>query len=893
VTLPPFFSSLRVRLLALVLLALCPAIALMHYSGWQTRRADAAAVRERAQLLVRMAAAGEESVLEGTHQLLVTLAESDEVRLGSPQGCTRLFSLLLQQNRRYAGLTVTRADGSIVCSEPRVDGRVNFADRSWFNRAVATRDFAVGEYQVGRLTGRPVLVAAVPIVNESGRVQGVVSSALDLAWLNSLAGDAQLPPGSTATMIDRNGAILARYPRHDDWIGRRAPAELLQAMRAAENGVAEVTGLDGVQRVTAFTSVRAPGEAGLRLSVGIPREVAYAEAFAAQRRIVIAALVVVVLTLTAAWVGADLFMLRLARALVAATNRLAGGDMAVRSGLSHTRGELGDLARAFDALAAALETRQAERIRTEEALRESDRALSTLMGNLPGMVYRCRYDAEWTMEFVSQGCRELTGYEPADLLGNRTISYGSLVHPDDHQKGLDQIDAAVRARLPFRLMYRIRTAGGRTKWVWEQGVGVPSPDSEVRYLEGFITDITDRTNAEEALRESEEQLRQAQKMEAIGRLAGGIAHDFNNLLTAILGYSDLLLARLRPGNPLSGEVEEIKRAGERGASLVRQLLAFSRKQVLAPHVLELGRVVVGMERILRRLIGEDIALDILTADTGCVKADPVQIEQVIINLAINARDAMPLGGRLTIETRDVELEQGDARVRAGLGPGRHVLLRITDSGTGMDAETRSHLFEPFFTTKDVGKGTGLGLSTVYGIVRQSGGHIEMDSEPGRGTVVEVYLPAVADLVEAPTESPKTLEARPGVETVLFVEDEETLRQLVRTGLERHGYTVLEAANGEEAVAICQRYPGRIDLVVSDVVMPQLGGVAIVQRLALLRPDARVLLLSGYTDAAARHGVVDLQTPFLHKPFTLAALLHKVREVLDATSSKDGESRTEN
>ena len=615
-TLPSFLWSLRVRLLALVLLALGPAVALMHYSGWQTRRADAAAVRDRAQLLVRMAAASEESVLEGARQLLATLAESDEVRREAPQGCSRLFSLLLRQNRRYAGLTVTRADGSIACSEPRVDARVNFADRSWFVRAVATRDFAVGEYQIGRLTGRPVLVTAAPIIGDGGRVQGVVSGALDLEWLNSLVADAQLPPGSTATMIDRNGAILARYPQRREWIGRQAPAELLQAMRATGNGVAEVTGFDGVHRVTAFTSLGAPGEAGLRLSVGIPREVAYAEAFAAERRIVVAALVVVALTLTAAWVGADLFVLRHARVLLDATNRLAGGDLTVRSGLSHDRGELGDLARAFDALATALETRQAE-----------------------------------------------------------------------------------------------------------------------------------RTRAEEALRESEEQLRQAQKMEAIGRLAGGIAHDFNNLLTAILGYSDLLLARLRPGNPLSGEVEEIKRAGERGASLVRQLLAFSRKQVLAPHVLELGRVVVGMERMLRRLIGEDVGLDILTADTGRVKADPVQVEQVIINLAINARDAMPLGGRLAIETRDVLLGQGDARVRAGLSPGRYVLLRIADSGTGMDAETRSHLFEPFFTTKDVGKGTGLGLSTVYGIVRQSGGHIEMDSELGRGTIVSVYLPVVADLVE--------------------------------------------------------------------------------------------------------------------------------------------------
>jgi len=382
----------------------------------------------------------------------------------------------------------------------------------------------------------------------------------------------------------------------------------------------------------------------------------------------------------------------------------------------------------------------------------------------------------------------------------------------------------------------------------------------------------------------EVQLRQSQKVEAVGRLAGGIAHDFNNLLTAIIGYSDILLHDLGANNPLKADVIEIKKAGQRAATLTSQLLAFSRKQVLQPRVLDLNEVVADMDKMLRRLIGEDIELVThFGPELGRVKADPGGLEQVLMNLTVNARDAMPQGGNLTIETSNAELDDAYARKHIAVVPGSYVMLAVSDNGCGMDAETQSHLFEPFFTTKELGKGTGLGLSTVYGIVKQSGGYIWVDSEPGTGTTFKIYLPRVSETKETEAFIQEKTEMLTGSETVLVVEDESTVRNLVRSLLQRSGYTVLEATHGEEALRTVVRQEGTIHLMVTDVVLPHMSGRQLAERLATIRPNVRVLYISGYTDnAIVKHGVLDPEIAFLQKPFTPEALLRKVRDVLDAS-----------
>jgi len=414
----------------------------------------------------------------------------------------------------------------------------------------------------------------------------------------------------------------------------------------------------------------------------------------------------------------------------------------------------------------------------------------------------------------------------------------------------------------------------------------PQMTAEMKNLRQRIRELEDSENkrkeAEEALRKSEEQLRQWQRVEAIGRLAGGVAHDFNNLLMTILGCSELLLRDFDREDPRRGEVEEIRRAAQRATSLTHQLLAFGRRQVLQPRVLDLNEIVENMNRMLQRMIGEDIQfLTILSPGLWPVKVDPGQIEQVIMNLVVNARDAMPEGGRLTLETANMNLDEEYARRHISMKPGPYVMMAVTDTGCGMDAETQSHLFEPFFTTKEKGKGTGLGLSTAYGIIKQSGGNIWAYSEAGRGSTFKVYLPRSPEVVKS--YKPKEIIPVPakGTETILLVEDEEAVRTMISRVLQSSGYRVLEACQGKEAIEVCQKHQGLIHLMVTDVIMPQMSGRELAERMATVRPEMKVLFMSGYPDnAIVHHGVLDPGTAFLQKPFTLSALESKVREILE-------------
>ena len=390
-----------------------------------------------------------------------------------------------------------------------------------------------------------------------------------------------------------------------------------------------------------------------------------------------------------------------------------------------------------------------------------------------------------------------------------------------------------------------------------------------------INDVTERKRLEE-------QFRQAQKMEAVGRLAAGVAHDFNNLLTAILGTTDLMLEDLAPDDPDREGLLDIRSASERAAVLTRQLLTFSRQQVVSPQVLRLNDLVLELEKLLRRLLGEDVAIRVAVApDCGGVKADPGQLEQVIVNLAVNARDAMPDGGRLTLETKNVDLDADYPTDRVTIPAGRYVMLAVTDTGTGMDAPTKARIFEPFFTTKPVGKGTGLGLATVYGAVQQSGGHIWLYSEVGQGTSFKIYLPRV-DAVHAPAPVAEAAVVLDGSETVLVAEDEDAVRQIIERALQARGYRVMVARNGSEALALAGRHAGQIDLLVTDVVMPDMNGRVLSQRLMEVRPAIKTLYLSGYTDdAILHHGVLQEGVAFLQKPFSLGALARKVRDVIEA------------
>jgi PAS domain S-box-containing protein len=509
---------------------------------------------------------------------------------------------------------------------------------------------------------------------------------------------------------------------------------------------------------------------------------------------------------------------------------------------------------------------------TQEGLRRSEINFRSLVTNAPYGICRC--DSAGQLLDANPALLAMLGYSsPNELTGTHL---GALYA--DSQQWFQLADYLLSAT-PFNgLIVEWKKKDGTATAVRVSGRAV-SDGKKGRTFELFAEDVTER-------RALEQQLRQSQKMEAVGRLAGGVAHDFNNLLMVISGYSEFLLDRLGPDPALRGPAQEIASAAVRATSLTRQLLAFSRKQMLAPKILDLNGVVTENLKMLTRMIGEDIELVMVPAsELGTVRADAGQIEQVIMNLAVNARDAMPAGGKLTIETSNVSLDEDYARFHAPLRTGNYVMLAISDTGAGMDSETQSHIFEPFFTTKGP-KGTGLGLSTVYGIVKQSGGYIWVYSEAGKGTTFKVYLPRVAETVETPAKvvvAAESAATEPGTETVLLVEDETNLRYLARQFLEKQGYRVVEAADGAAAIQIAVAHEGVIHLLLTDVIMPGMNGRELAQRISEIRPNVKVLYMSGYTEnVIGTNGTLDAGVRLLQKPFTLRDLKSKVREVLDST-----------
>jgi PAS domain S-box-containing protein len=508
-----------------------------------------------------------------------------------------------------------------------------------------------------------------------------------------------------------------------------------------------------------------------------------------------------------------------------------------------------------------------DRKRAEEKIRESEARLRVLVEQLPAVLWTVSKDLCFTSA-LGAGLTRL-GLKPNQIVGVSLFDYFETPDP-----AFLPIAAHRRAIAGEPTTFHVEWKGGSYTCHVEP---LRTAEGELQGAICMALDITDR-------RQLEEQLRQAQKMEAVGRLAGGIAHDFNNLLMVIQGYADLMTERLAEGDPLRRNAEQIQTASQRATSLTRQLLAFSRKQMLAPKVLSIQSVVTEMEKILRRLIGEDVQLETSSvADLGLVKADRSQIEQVILNLAVNARDAMPEGGRLTIETANVDLDESFSHSSVMLSPGPYVMLAVTDNGCGMDVETQAHIFEPFFTTKEKGKGTGLGLATVYGIVKQSGGYVWVYSEPGRGTSFKVYLPRVWDEPTTPGRDRRIEGQRlpQGTETVLLVEDEKGVRELAREYLEMTGYTVIEAENGHTALELAALHSGPIHLLMTDVVMPGISGRELSERVKAIRPEIRVLFMSGYTDqAVVHHGILETDAVLLQKPFTVAALAAKLRDILN-------------
>ncbi len=515
-----------------------------------------------------------------------------------------------------------------------------------------------------------------------------------------------------------------------------------------------------------------------------------------------------------------------------------------------------------------------ERRQAEEALKKSEEGYKVLIENAGEVVLVAQ---DWQFKFSNRRVFDFLGVTPEELSGKTFLEY---IHPEDRQTIAERHAKRLQGEhTPGIYSCRLIDKAGRTRWAKINSVLIDWEGKPATL--NFLEDITERKFAEEEQEKLRRQLMQSQKVAAIGRLAGGVAHDFNNILSIILGYGEIMLAKIHPGDPLREDIQQIVNAGRRSAELTHQLLAFSRKQTLKPEALDLNSVVLDLEKMLRRLIGENIALTMaLAEDLAHILADPGQIEQVIMNLAVNARDAMPAGGKLVMETANVVLDEDFARLHPGTVPGNYALLAVTDTGCGMDEDTMAQIFEPFFTSKEEGKGTGLGLSTVYGIVKQTGGNIYVHSEPGNGTTFKIYLPRTEELPKLKATGTAKEALMGGNEHILVVEDEESLRKLMDAILSRLGFKVTLAENGGAALSLMEDEGLAPDLVITDMVMPGISGAMMVDRLRRNRPNLEVLYMSGYTeDTIVNQGVHDPWTSFIHKPFSIKDLALKVREAL--------------
>jgi PAS domain S-box-containing protein len=856
-----WFSSLRFRLLLAILVPFLPAAALVVHNALDRRADDVRRAHDDVGRILNLAASQGRQGFDHARQLLSTLARLPCVRTLDVPACDALFAELVAENPQYANIGLVGPGGECLASGLPVKGSVEIQSRVWFQRAVKTRRLAIGDYAVGHSSGRPSIHVAQPMLAPATeQVLAILVVAIDLEHLAKVL-PADLPDGSAAYVLDSEGTILGQAGRTS---GTKTGSPFPDRDLLPSSGVVESEGPDGIPGYFGSREIRiAEGGVPLRVALAMPSTAALAGADQMINRD-LAALTILILLAFGMWLLGDRFLVRRTQALVRVTRDLGSGRLDVRAPVPHDRGELGQLERAFNAMANSLQHRSAALVESEARFREIAETIQEVFWIVSPGLDRVMY--------VSPAAEKIWGLPGAAFLA-RPALFRETVYPEDRSRletafrtmGEDRLDEEYRIVLPDRTV----------RWVLSRAFPVLGTDGTVLRVIGVTEDLTERKRLEE-------QFLQSQKMDALGRLAGGVAHDFNNLLTIISGYGDLLLSDPRFDAETRHQLDEIIGSAHRASALTRQLLAFSRKQIVQKQPLVLNEIVTRMYGLLGRLIGEDIRLVTTTAeDLGTVMADPGQVEQVMMNLVVNARDAMPRGGTIRLETANFDLDETYAREHADVTPGPHVMLAITDSGVGMDAATRARLFEPFFTTKEKGKGTGLGLSTVYGIVKQVGGHIWVYSEPGRGTTFKIYFPRALGEEGAGRPQPAVDTPRGGNETILVVEDEANLRELIRGALQSRGYAVIEAADGAQAQRVSDLFKGPIHILMTDSVLPNLSGPALSRTLVEKRPGLKVLFMSGYTDAAVfEQAGVEVGRAFLQKPFTIDAMARKIREVLE-------------
>jgi two-component system cell cycle sensor histidine kinase/response regulator CckA len=856
-------SSLRSLLLALVLVGVVPSFAILAWATAHQRRLLVARAEADAQDLARLVAERHQRSVDRARGLLVGVSALPRLRQLDGLHCSTEIAGILRAAPIYANVGATRRDGTLFCSAAPAAQPVDLSDRLHVRGPLDRGEFTVGRFMMSRTRGVPSLAFGQPVRDDDGRVIAAAVVSFDLRELQRELDELPLPEGAEVVVVDGGGTIVTGRPAPRRLDGAPLDPRLLRPLEARA-AVSEIDGLDGVRRLYGFEEVRVGGVTALRVAAGIPAATAFAPVNRIVRDSVLASLAVALLAIAAALLVGERLLVRRLRAVVAASRRIAAGDGAARTGLSPGRDEIGELVGAFDHMAGSL-----------DRLARQNRLLLDAVGD--GVV---GIDAGGRVIFANPAARRALGWTAEEMLGEDAHALFHGRRPDGSAAPDDECRIrAVMRDGEARAADEVLTRRDGTLFPVEY---VSTPLMDGGAVVGVVLvfkDVSER-------RRLEERLRQAEKMEAVGQLAGGVAHDFNNLLTAIVACARLVRDALPPSHDVQPDLREIEHAAERGATLTRQLLAFGRRQRLAPRPVELRAVVGGIESMLRRLLPSNFALEVHAAAAGTVLADPAQLELVVTNLVVNARDAMPSGGRIVVGV--AELEEGGGG-EEGLPPGPLAVLSVKDEGSGVDPALRDRIFEPFFTTKPAGRGTGLGLATVDGIVSQSGGAVRLRSEAGRGAEFRVYLPLLAEAAVQPPAADASARAAPppAAGTVLVVEDDEAIRAIARRTLSRAGYRVLDAGSSESAVRLAGDTADPIDLLLSDVVLPGGNGWELSRELVARLPGLRVLFMSGYPAEHAGGPLLPHGVALLPKPFTPEELLARVRGALDGEAARHG------
>jgi PAS domain S-box-containing protein len=853
--------SLLSRLFLLVAVALLPAIAIQTHNEFELRRSRQIEAQDQALRLARLAAAEQQQIVQGIRQVLIALSELPAIKTKDISACNAYLSALKQRYPAFLTFAAADISGVFFCDTTTNHKPLNAAGRTYFADALKSGGFTVGKYVVGQASGRKIIPFALPFYGNDARVGGVVLASLSLDWLADYIARMGVPPGAAFAITDHDGTYLARYPDNNRFVGRKMPSG--KSRDVDHPGTADELDVDGVERIIGYSALQADSGA-LLVSVGLDKR----QAFSHIRRLTQRGILLIVLgsslVLILTFLGARRFIHHPLGQLVDAANQWRLGDYTSRVNIQDRQSEIARVGEAFNAMAGALEDRERELCKAKENAEEAAARITTFFESTTDGILIV--DRGWRISYLNERAK-VQFAEKRDLVGmNLWTAVPDAIETD--------LYARCRQVMSDDHATSFETFSPRRN-AWYEASAFPSSQGLTIYLR----DITEHKRALETRRLMEEQLHQSQKMEAVGQLIGGVAHDFNNLLAVVAGNLGFIQERAADAGHVRQLAAAAQLATDRGAKLTAQLLAFSRRKTLNPELVRTDRLIREFGELIRRAVGEGCEFQLISQDQlwPCF-VDATQLETALLNLALNGRDAMPDGGALKIEARNMVV---DAETSAGLATGSYVALSVTDTGCGMSPGTLERAFEPFFTTKAVGKGTGLGLSMVYGFVKQSSGHIAVESVVGVGTTVTLYLPKAASPAEVEAETVQKRGIAEGSGRILVVEDDNQLLQVTSVMVMQLGYQVLSAQNGIDAIAMLQG--NEFDLLFSDVRMPGgMNGVELAREAKRLNRGIKVLLTTGYADDVLTRCEALDEFPIIGKPFLKADLARCLWSVLQGT-----------